>query len=318
LITSAVVIAVGVLSYTSIIDHLIKNTPMNQIDQRAGQYFNKALGRAVYTYAVVRGINGIISVIQGTEVAVSPAGVGINMAVGEILDPVNDLVERFSWVMLVSSTSLGIQKILMEIGAWFGFKILLSFSMLVILAGIWIPRSFRMNLVSFGYKLILASIIIRFCIPAIAISSDRLYDLFLEKEYFESTKAIEKLKEEISDSEIISDGQKTDPAKNGALDKIKQMYKTTVDAMDIKGRIAALKDKAANYSKYTINLIIVFVLQTIIIPLIVFWALVKLLGFAGEKKITISLEEKFRELITGISQTPYSEKISGTGGTGDK
>ena len=72
------------------------------------------------------------SVIQDTEIAFSPAGVGVTLAVGEILDPINDLIERFSFVMLVSTASLGIQKILLEVGIWFGFRLLLTFSMLLI------------------------------------------------------------------------------------------------------------------------------------------------------------------------------------------
>ena len=32
----------------------------------------------------------------------------------KVLDPINDLAERFSWVMLVNTASLGIQRILME------------------------------------------------------------------------------------------------------------------------------------------------------------------------------------------------------------
>lgn len=307
LATSAVVIAIGVMAYTSVIDNLVSRSAMRGIDQRASRYFNEAISRAVYTYAVVRGINGIISVIQGTEIAISPAGVGVQMAVGEILDPINDLVERFSWIMLISSTSLGIQKVLMEIGAWFGFKILLAFSMLIIFIGIWIPRSYRMNMVSFGFKLILASIVIRFCIPAIALSSDKLYDLFLEEKYFESTRAIEQFRKDITDADIVNDPNTTSPKKDGYFDAFRRMYQNTVEVMNIRNRINALKDKVANYAKYTINLIIVFVLQTIIIPLVVLWALVKFLGFAGEKKITISLEEKFRELITGNPKTPYSE-----------
>lgn len=54
------------------------------------------MARAAYTFALVRGLNGVIALIQGTEVVVSPAGMGLTLTVGEILDPINDLAERFS------------------------------------------------------------------------------------------------------------------------------------------------------------------------------------------------------------------------------
>ena len=69
--------------------------------------------RALLVFAVSRGLNGVISVAQGTEVAVEPVGIGLNFKPGEILDPINDLVERFSWVMLASSASFGIQRVLL-------------------------------------------------------------------------------------------------------------------------------------------------------------------------------------------------------------
>ena len=65
-------------------------------------------------FGLARALNGAISVIQGTELELHPAGVGVSFAPGQLIDPINDLVERFSWLMLASSTSLGVQKILMS------------------------------------------------------------------------------------------------------------------------------------------------------------------------------------------------------------
>lgn len=45
---------------------------------------------------------------QGTEVAVEPAGVGVIFTPGQILDPVNDLLEQFSNLMLAASVAFGI------------------------------------------------------------------------------------------------------------------------------------------------------------------------------------------------------------------
>jgi len=95
------------------------------------------MARAAYTFALVKGLNGMISVIQGTEVAVSPAGIGLKLSVGEIVDPINDLAERFSWVMLVSTTSLGIQRVLMEMRNWLGLPVCLTDGMLLLSVSAW-------------------------------------------------------------------------------------------------------------------------------------------------------------------------------------
>jgi len=173
LFLSLIVVLIGILSCMSVIDGLFQKTFVRELDAAGSQYFNETMNRSIYTFAIVRGINGVISVIQGTTVSVSPAGVGVQLAMGEVLDPVNDLVERFSWVMLVSATSLGIQKVLMEMGAWFGFKVLLSFSMFVILLGIWTSEFSKTDLIASGCKLIIISVIIRFCIPSVAIVSEK-------------------------------------------------------------------------------------------------------------------------------------------------
>ena len=53
-------------------------------------------------------MNGVISVVQSIELSVSlGAGVGVNF--GEVLDPLNDLIERFSTLVLYGLAGLGLQ-----------------------------------------------------------------------------------------------------------------------------------------------------------------------------------------------------------------
>jgi hypothetical protein len=63
-------------------------------------------------YGVLRGLNSVISMAQGTELSIEPMGVGMTLTPGELLDPLNDLVEQVSTVLLISSASIGIQRIL--------------------------------------------------------------------------------------------------------------------------------------------------------------------------------------------------------------
>lgn len=70
----------------------------------AGQ-LDEAAERALQAFAVARGINAVISVIQDVEIGFT-FGLAATLSPGEILDPVNDLIERFSLVMLVASALL--------------------------------------------------------------------------------------------------------------------------------------------------------------------------------------------------------------------
>lgn len=52
-------------------------------------------------------INATVSVIQQSSVQLEPAEIGLSLAVGQIADPINDMVEKLSNVLVMSITSLG-------------------------------------------------------------------------------------------------------------------------------------------------------------------------------------------------------------------
>ncbi|MFV9615806.1 MAG: hypothetical protein ACNYZG_07615, partial [Gammaproteobacteria bacterium] len=106
-------------------------------DTYGKQYTEEGFQRSLVAFAIAKTLNGAISVVQGTEVAVEPAGIGLILTPGQILDPVNDLIERFSWVMLICTTSLGIQSILLKIFSSFYFSIIVSLSLFLMVLYLW-------------------------------------------------------------------------------------------------------------------------------------------------------------------------------------
>ena len=70
------------------------------VDKAAMEIQNESFDRAMIAFGLAKGLNAVISLLQGTELSFTPVGVGLNFSVGEVLDPFNDMVERFSWVML--------------------------------------------------------------------------------------------------------------------------------------------------------------------------------------------------------------------------
>ena len=285
---SVLILLVVVLSYSGTVNRFVLQTPfVNSIDVRAEEYYNESIKKALYTFAVARGLNAIISVIQNIEITPVVA----TLPLGEILDPLNDLVERFSLVMLVSASSLGIQKILMEIGSWLGFKLLLSLSLLVILIALWLPEERKSGTLALGYKLILVSIVIRFCIPVVGVATSKTYDLFLKEKAEKATEEIEKTRDEIEAAQIAEQDELRSPTKHenadesadhGLWGRIKAMYSGAKDYADIQGKLDSIKQTVSETAKYIVNLIVVFFLQTIIIPLVVLWVILRAgYGLAG-------------------------------------
>ncbi|ROR32382.1 hypothetical protein [Inmirania thermothiophila] len=78
--------------------------------------------RALAAFAVARGINAAISVIQETEIGLS-LGINITTEPGQALDPVNDLVERFSLAALAGAAVLAVLRLLL---ALFGDPVLVA------------------------------------------------------------------------------------------------------------------------------------------------------------------------------------------------
>jgi hypothetical protein len=79
------------------------------IDRIAQEFLSDSISSNAIIFGVVRSLNGVISVIQSTDIGIGVASVSI----GEILDPVNDLIERFSALLLVTLTALGIAQVLL-------------------------------------------------------------------------------------------------------------------------------------------------------------------------------------------------------------
>ncbi len=96
------------------------------LDKPASTSIDIGIKRALVSFTAARSLNALISVAQGTEVVIQPLGFGITLAPGQILDPVNDMIEKFSSLMVVASVALGIQKILITIGGNWGISLVLT------------------------------------------------------------------------------------------------------------------------------------------------------------------------------------------------
>lgn len=240
------------------------------LDRQASTPLDEAFQRALITFAVVRGINAIVSVVQGTQVAIEPGGVGVVLAPGEVFNPINDLIERFSWIMLASSASLGAQKVLVDVGQ----SVLLQLSMVAALGVLaWLlwheqPTSARVRAVA--WRLALLVLYLRFAVPVTVLLSDAIYQGFLADRYQASQVALETAHEQVealSQAEALPPGD-IDP---GLLERLGQWYERTTSNLNVQARIALYKDRLGRASEHIIDLIVVFVLQTVILPLLFLW-----------------------------------------------
>ena len=255
----------------------------SSIDHYAEEKYEGLFQRALITFALARTLNGVISAVQGTELALQPAGVGVTLTPGQVLDPVNDLVERFSWIMLGSTISLGIQQVLLDVGQWWGVRILVA------VLGLWwlwnrISRSQgrppgREGFEKTLFRVLIIVLFVRFAVPVAIIANEALYDLFLESRFVESTQVIESAG---SDIEKATAGQ-SDPAISppgdedpGLLESLGRTFDNTRQFLDLNQKVAFIKARAAELIEHLIQLSVVFILQTGILPIAFLWIFLQL------------------------------------------
>lgn len=252
-------------------------------DELGQLHIDSAFRRALLAFAIARGLNGVISVAQGTEIAVQPAGVGVSFTPGEILDPINDLVERFSWIMMLATSSLGIQKVLLSMSSWQGLLIALALcaSLVVISQLVKSMAAWR----HIFRRLFLFVLILRFMMPAVSIANDWVYRTFLEQDYVSASASLEEAQRTIGEiNERVIPAETEAPT--GIIDRARRAYEQALDQIDIDKRLDEYRAAAEAISENTIRLVVVFLMQTLVFPLIFLFVILGIL-----KRITRPLNQ---------------------------
>ena len=245
------------------------------IDQRAAEDYEQLFQRAFVTFALARTINGVISVVQGTEIALQPAGVGVTLTPGEILDPVNDLVERFSWIMMGATISLGVQNVLLDVSAWWVIQALVSALAAWMLIRIWYPGQGSQARRVILKRVFLSLLFIRFAVPVMLIGNDLLYQQFLEERYQQSTEVITEAGRELEQITEEASAGNTEDTDDSMLDSITRAWNSTVDSIDLSARLERMQSHAADVIENLIQLSVVFILQTGLLPVAFLWFFVQ-------------------------------------------
>ncbi len=250
------------LSYSDYLSNAVEN------------YTEQGIKRTLITYAVARSINGVISVAQGTELDVSPAGVGLTFTPGQILDPINDIIERFSWVVMVSATSLGIQRVLLEVTSSALVSSLLFLLVIIYVLNTW--GVFKSLDVTFSYtallnKSLLLILCIRFSIPALTLLNEGLYVIYLQPQFETAQTHLQSVSNNV-EAINTSSPETTDKS---LMEKMDIWLNNTRKSLSIEDKINSLKQASADISQQIINLIVVFIVQTILFPLFFLWMTIK-------------------------------------------
>lgn len=237
---------------------------MAPLDPPAAERVDAGLKRALVSFASARALNAVISMVQGTEVSAQPMGFGVVFTPGQVLDPVNDLVETFADAMLAASVAFGVEKVLISVGGYWLVSLLLS-----VVALVWaVTHVYSQASPVWLSRLLLILLMVRFAMPAVTLGSDLLFEKFLAADYAANQQAIDVASGQMESSQppvatTTEEGSLIDRMKGWLADK----------DLDVSARFEALKQTAEKITERVISLIVIFLLQTLIIPLLLLWAL---------------------------------------------
>ena len=229
------------------------------IDDNAKKFVDDSFKQSVIVFGSAKALNAVISLAQGTQINLP----FVTVAVGEILDPINDLVEQFSLVMLASMVSLGIQKILLNFVTTDIYNYLLFTS--IIIFNFWLFKRFTNDekIRNLFFKITFILLFLRFAIPMMAYVNEVSYNYFVKPQYNieELNKDILEVKDNVSKINQETITQKQD---SSFFNKVMEKF----DSSYYEKKVNEYKDAVDNSSQYIIDLIIVFIFQTIFLPII--------------------------------------------------
>ncbi len=258
------------------------------LDTTTDTYFREAITKGGLSYATCRVINASVSIVKDSSLQLEPAGVGVSLAVGQALDPIDDMTERLSDVLVTAITSLGVQKLAYEINVSLAPPIL-SIFLLVLSVLSWFEndrlKSFQKTMMRFALLIIIA----RFCFPISSMANEFLSNNFFKDRISEVSK------------ELAQGSAELDKLRDFSLPEIDGVLGTIENSASFLKRkaiefnhalvttVSNMGDIIENLLKLTFLYVGIFLIQVIILPLLSFWFLVKITNTLFHSNIPVIL-----------------------------
>ncbi|MCB1644588.1 MAG: hypothetical protein KDI36_04005 [Pseudomonadales bacterium] len=226
-------------------------------DQLSEQYLTETMTANLVTYGIARTMNGIISVIQSVEVSVS-LGAGVAMQLGQILDPLNDLIERFSGFVLWALAALGVQQLVASFaGSWL-MKLMTLAALVAVLVGIYQRNT---SAGSWWLRAALLLVLVRFSVIMMVGFVALTDHFYLNERESQARQSLAEAEDQLARvRQTYLDAFEESGILSGFMSSSRQLIST--EQQD------SLTDKAATA---IVQLIVVLVCRSVLIPLLTCW-----------------------------------------------
>ena len=144
------------------------------LPQLTEERLKRTLAVATVAYLSTAAINATVSVFKTSQMEAGFIVFGGRITVGEILDPVDDLVEQLSSVLTLCIVSLGVQRLLISVGVDICLPYVLGPGLFMIAAGMLIRRPWAVGLRRVGRLVVIIGLLGRFGLPLVFLVSEEV------------------------------------------------------------------------------------------------------------------------------------------------
>jgi hypothetical protein len=263
--------AVGVLA--AIVLFYCAGLQFPVVDATTDTYFREAITKAGVAYATCRVVNATVSVVKASHIQLEPAGIGISLAAGQVLDPIDDMTERLSDVLVTAITSLGVQKLAHDIFVSLAPPVLAVF-VLALSILVWFSTARIAHLKTITVKIVIVIAIARICLPLSSVANGFIYTHFFADQVEAANAQLSLVSAEFDKLNDFSL-----PAVDGLMKTIENSaallkQKTSEFTAAIETLVANMGETIENLLRLTFIFVAVFLIQVVMLPLLTFWFLV--------------------------------------------
>ncbi|QLK49303.1 hypothetical protein DR996_30810 [Vibrio owensii] len=262
--------------YSLIIIVLMIIASSAELDNMAHEAIDDSLGSAIVTFGTASLLDSLISMFKSVELSV----IGVaSFDIGQLLNSISDMLDLFKHTMALALASLSLQKFLLVTMSSSLFNFLVVMSAGALLSTLWVSSLKRYK--TKATQIFKALLIVRFSvIVSVSLSLGADY-LFIDKSIKENESQATELSASISQQmEVLTSLPEEVMANEDEGGFISGMSKTW---NNVKSAVSGPKDIIVSVMKSIdnamikfINLMMLFVLKTIILPIVFLLAFKKL------------------------------------------
>lgn len=272
-----IIISLALVAITLLTLWFQQETQFRPITQSLHNQLDTALKETALTFAATRAVNAVISLVQESSFGFS-LGINVSIAAGQVLDPLNDLIERFSQLTLACLVALSMQKVLLDLSIILAATLLIPISATLGLITLWWPGFAQMQLRHLCHRLSLLSLFLLLGLPISILATDLCDKLLLASQISAANGRINQVSDELAaDTEHTSAlTQRDDMGQTSLFDRIKRGGEQTQAQIEQSTKVLALLDQLKSLDTDTLieDIILLcglYLLRALLLPIFMLW-----------------------------------------------